>query len=248
MLRLLPALLLVACGGTELPGTTTVPVEGEVWEGTRTLDGKVVIPEGTEVVVAAGTTLEAQAGAWLDVRGTLRVEGTADAPVVLDAPDGWGGIALDGTLIGDHFDMHGVGGKLVMIGGTLDLADSTLDLENPTKSPDCTGISGGNVTLDHVRITGCHCPIHINRADDVQITGSVFDGAAVAVMIANTEGTLTGNDIDGGLDLQDIGGGLAVDVSGNWWGADGVTVQGDEGFTGLDDALTSPVEGAGPRR
>ncbi len=252
--RVLPLFLLLACGGddaVDVDGTPTgsPSLDAERWEGEVTLEGPVKVAKGSELTIAAGTVIIAEPGSSLDVRGTLTVEGTAAEPVTLTAATGWQGIALEGTLQGSYLEVRGEGGKLVMVDGVLDLSDSVLDLMAPTRSPDCTGISGGSVFLDHVHITGCHCPIHINSADEVLITNSVFDGAAVAVMIASSDAVFTGNHIEGGTDMLDIGGGISADIAGNYWGGDapGLDTDDDAQFVGADDWLASPIDGVGPR-
>jgi hypothetical protein len=247
--------VLVGCGedggGVSLGGSTpNATVNADEWTGTVALDGSQQIGVGDSVVVRAGTTVVVAAGARLIVLGTLTVEGTKDAPVVFDAPDGWGGLDVKGTVTGTYLQLLGRGGQiLVEDGGALDLADSEADLMNPGGSPDCTSINGGTVTLDHVRFHGCHCPIHINRAGTTTITNSVLDEAAVPVMLAQLDAVFTGNDFVGGTSMQDVGGGITADVAGNYWGGDAPDIQtGDPSqFTGTDDWSPDPIPGAGPR-
>ncbi|HEY8430046.1 MAG TPA: hypothetical protein VIL20_16805, partial [Sandaracinaceae bacterium] len=104
--------------------------------------------------------------------------------------------------------------------------------------------------LDHVWITNCHCPIHITRADSVEVTASILDGASVPVMIANTRARFFGNVIEGtGADFDDIGGGIDADIAGNYYGGDAprLATADESQFTGADDVLAEPPAGAGPR-
>jgi hypothetical protein len=76
----------------------------------------------------------------------------------------------------------------------------------------------------------------------------VLDGAAVAVMIAQADASLLGNHIEGELDLQDIGGGISADVTGNYWGGDAPTLHTDDDsqFRGLEVFAIEPLPDVGP--
>jgi hypothetical protein len=115
--------------------------------------------------------------------------------------------------------------------------------------PDCTSIGGGTVKLDHVQITGCHCPIHINQALSAEVTNSVLDGAAVPVMLARVDALFVGNDIVGEPGMQDVGSGITAEIGGNYWGGGPPTVSSADlaQFTGSDDWSDTPIPGAGPR-
>jgi hypothetical protein len=219
------------------------------WSGEMTLEGPVTIAVTESVTAQPGTHVMIAPGTKLTIQGALAAMGTREAPVVLEAPEGWSGIELTGTLRGTYLQITGAGGPIRMLGGTLDMADSLLDLQAPTAPPDCTSISGGTVKLDHVQITGCHCPIHINQALSTEITGSVLDGAAVPVMLARTDALFAGNDIVGSPGIQDVGSGIAAEIGGNYWGGGAPTVstQDPSQFTGADDWSDSPIPGAGPR-
>jgi hypothetical protein len=143
-------------------------------------------------------------------------------------------------------------------GGSLNMTDSVIDLQHAGASPDCTDWSGGGAILDHVRLTGCHCPIHINSTNmPFKMTNSILDRAGVPVMIADsTNATFNGNNIlSTGPQFLDIGGGIHADVSGNFWGTDGATTGHAPGitssniaqFTGMGSYSQTPIAGAGPR-
>lgn len=256
-LRLLPCLLLlVACAPEPGPPgpVTTLEIDpvapgATEWSGDITWDGVTSVGRNDNVVLLPGTVVTIEPGSRLEIEGRLTSLGTAEEPVLLDAPGGWSGIELDGTLDGTYLTIRGVGGDLTMNGGLLRLIDSVLDLETVGATPDCTKIYDGAFELDHVQITGCHCPIHINSADSVQVTNSVFDDAAVPVMIRSTSATFHGNHFIGEPGVMDIGGNLAVDLTGNYWGGGTPTLStGDPSqFTGVDDFLAEPVPDAGPR-
>ncbi len=148
------------------------------------------------------------------------------------------------------------GSTVTVTGGVLRMTDSVLDLQHGPNPPDCTDWAGGGAVLDHVRFTGCHCPIHINSASEVfTITNSILDAATNPIMIADCTATFTNNDFVGISSLVlDIGDrtGVTCDVASNYWdGPAGHGAQVGTGnhaqFTGEDMVLAAPVAGAGPR-
>lgn len=142
------------------------------------------------------------------------------------------------------------GGSVEVTGGTFAMTDSILDLDHPAVAPDCTRISGGTVLLDHVHITGCHCPVHISASDSVSVTASILDGAVYPVMIAESSGDFHGNVLSGSAaHFLDIGGGIAVDISGNFYVDDVPVISTDDPtqFVGVADVLSAAPADAGPR-
>lgn len=263
------------------------------WCGALRVSADVTVPVGETLTVCAGATVSFADGAGLTVRGTLRVEGTAAAPVFFYAAPAatWPGVSAAGTIVATYLDVSGasvgietLAGASVMVtrgwlhdctyglriggggtfdhvavlggsttaisGGALVMTDSIIDLDHPTLSPDCTNFGGGGATLTHVRFTGCHCPLHIEHTDtDLTITDSLFDGASVAMMIADTRATAHGNAfIAAGTGIQDIGGGIVADVSGNYFEAPNVlsTTMAAQ-FTGTDVRLDARPADVGPR-
>ncbi|MCA9526398.1 MAG: hypothetical protein KC549_08900 [Myxococcales bacterium] len=207
---------------------------GGAWRGLRvggTLDAEHL------TVADAANGLETADGAQVDVRHG-RFERCQTALV----------LAGGGTF--SHTTING-GDSLTLTGGVLRMTDSVLDLGHPQQSPDCTRISGGGLVLDHVRFTGCHCPLHIDRAPEgVEVTASILDGAANPVMIAQTTGRFTGNHLIGAQeDFLDIGGGFSVDIAGNYYGGDAPRLGSrDVGqFQHADDWSMTAFEGVGPR-
>ncbi len=145
-----------------------------------------------------------------------------------------------------------IGGSTVRIsGGVLRMTDSVIDFEKPEEVPDCTKWSGGGAVLDHVRFTGCHCPLHFDAAtEEVVITNSIFDGAAYPAMVAQMNGRFNGNHFLGGINhLLDVGGGINLDISGNYFdgGAPNLGSGDLSQFQNADVYETSPISGVGPR-
>src|SRR5262249_22987184 len=124
------------------------------------------------------------------------------------------------------------------------------DLQHPSQAPDCTDWSGGSATLDHVRFTGCHCPLHFNSTTSpITVTNSIFDAASVPVMIAASTATFSHNHIIGGLHMGDIGGSIHANVAGNYYGGHAPNVSSTDNtqFMGLTDFSTTPFTDVGPR-
>lgn len=136
-------------------------------------------------------------------------------------------------------------------GGILSVIDSLIDLRHPSFPPDCTYWSAGGAQLDHVRFTGCHCPIHVVEAHlGFRVTNSVLDGASVSVMIAETEAEFSGNNIPQATpQILDIGGDLKLDLSNNYWGGGEPTIISDEmdHIVGIDQFANRPFDDVGPR-
>lgn len=225
-------------GTLQVDGTSAAPVffyaaAADRWPG--------IGAQGTVVatyfdVSGAAVALETLAGADVTVtRGWLH--------------DNDYGLRIGGGGTFDHVAVSG-GSTVSMSGGQLSMTDSIIDLIHPTLSPDCTNFSGGGATLTHVRFTGCHCPLHFTHTDgDVTIADSLFDGAAVAMMIAETRATAHGNAfIATGSAIQDIGGGIVADVSGNYWEAPtALSTTMAAQFTGADMQLDAAPADVGPR-
>ena len=150
----------------------------------------------------------------------------------------------------DHVDIIG-GSSLVITGGSLNMTDSLVDFQQPQVGPDCVVWNGGGAVLDHVRFTNCHCPIHINRADlDITVSDSVFDGAAVPVMIAQSRAIFRNSHFDGAqTDFLDIGGSIDCDLADNYFGglAPNIGTGDPSQFQGAMNFLLAPVPGVGPR-
>src|SRR5690606_16842440 len=145
---------------------------------------------------------------------------------------------------GGTFDRSVIfGGSTVSVtGGVLSMTDSEIDLDHPAASPDCTHFADSTVRLDHVRITNCHCPLHIESTNaPISITNSVFDGAAIPMMISSSTGAFHGNVLVGqSAQIQDIGGDIDLDVSGNFFEGDAPVLDTDDAsqFTGIGETLS----------
>lgn len=266
------------CGTIDVAGDVVVPVGQTL---TVCAGALVRFAAGVRMDVGGTLALPGADGLGITLTSTgvwtgLRVTGTVDGAFVdlgnaTNAVVGLAGstITLNDSLLHDSdstlalanggtFDRTtALGGRTVTItGGVLRMVDSVIDLQHDTVSPDCTDWVGGGAVLDHVRFTGCHCPIHINSSsEELTITNSILDGAKNPIMIAESVATFTNNDLIGTSSLVlDIGdrSGIVCDVANNYWdGPAGHVAQVGTGnhaqFTGEDMVLDAPVPGAGPR-
>ena len=264
------------CGAVHVTGAVRVPAGGmlSVAPGTRVdfAPAVALTVEGTLVLggqPAGHIALGPASGRWsgLVVRGVLEASFTdvSQADVGLTTAAAGSARFVDGSVRdcgspaaveGDTtFDRSSlVGGTTVRIAGTaaaLRMTDTTLDLLSPIGGPDCTSFSGGTTVLDHVRITGCHCPLHFNATSaPITVTNSILDGATNPVMIANTSGAFHGNVFDGvGNGILDIGGGIDVDVADNDWTQPTADIGSRDlsQFRNASSTLASRPAGVGPR-
>ena len=264
------------CGAVHVTGAVRVPAGAtlSVAPGTRvdfapavalTVEGTLVLGGQPAGHIALGPASARWSG--LVVRGLLEASFTdvSQADVGLTTAAAGSARFVDGSVRdcgspaaveGDTtFDRSSlVGGTSVRIAGSaaaLRMTDTTLDLLSPIGGPDCTSFSGGTTVLDHVRITGCHCPLHFNATSaPITVTNSILDGATNPVMIANTSGAFHGNVFDGvGNGILDIGGGIDVDVAGNDWTQPTADIGSRDlsQFRNASSTLTGRPAGVGPR-
>lgn len=247
---------LTICGGSTIDLLAATPRVRVTVQGTLRVEGTAGSPvwfEGAELWdgIKVGGRLE---GTGLELRGAaIGVDGLAGSSIELEH------LRVIGAQRGMQLENGGTfrrttiegGSTITITGGVLRMSDSVIDLGRPLNGPDCTDWAGGGAELEHVRFTGCHCPIHINRASEpVSITGSIFDGASVPVMIARSNAVFHGNHfISTGPEFLDIGGAIQADVSGNYWGGNAprITSGNMAQFTGTGDYSRTPIPGVGPR-
>ena len=151
-------------GGAPVGGAPTPremrDVEGDasgVWCGDYRVVGPVTIPEGQTLTVCAGThiTVVGGPGAGLAVAGTLTLQGTPDAHVVIDGAAGWRGVRVGGLLVGTSFEVRGAATCL-------------------------STVTGGRVSATDALIEGCDQAMAMDG--DVRLERSrVYDGQSIGV-------------------------------------------------------------------
>lgn len=262
------------CGAVAVDEALVVPVGEEV---TVCPGSTLTLGAGVTITVEGTLRLEGRDGERIQLQGDRRWGGfvisgrlEADFTDVYDADMAIRGLAgstirFDDGLIyaratrnmvlanGGTFDRTTIydGGSILLEGGVFSMTDSTVDLDHPARSPDCTRIGGGSIEWDHVQITNCHCPVHIDRTDaPIRIVNSILDGAAYPVMVADTSGMVSGNVLSGtSSHFQDIGGGIDLDIAGNYYAtpSDVIETSNPAQFRGADDRLDAAPAGVGPR-
>lgn len=261
------------CGALRVDGDVTVPVgqtltvcpgatvafaddTGLTVRGTLRVEGD---PRQSVFFYAGGSGAWSGVGAsgtvvatYLDVSGAgVALETLAGADVTVTRAwlhDSAYGLRIGGGGTFDHVAVRN-GSTVYVTSGTLHMIDSIIDLVHPTISPDCADFRGGGARLEHVRFTGCHCPLHVNSTDrDVEITDSLFDGATVAWMIADSNATAHRNAFIATTGIQDIGSDITANVSGNYWETtNDLSTDAPAQFTGVDDQLAERPADVGPR-
>lgn len=251
---ILPGERLEICEGSEIWAPTAAVFEVQsgatlAIQGTSEAPVRWTGPDWTGLVVEG--RLE---GVGLELRGAvLAIESLEGSSIELSdvtIAESEQSLRLAGDSTWDRLTVLG-GYTARFDGGLLVMRDSVIDLGHPAVSPDCTGFNGGGATLEHVWITGCHCPLHFNRMDEaVTVTDSILDDAAYAVMLTQTSATFRGNHLaSSNSHILDIGGSFFADVAGNYWegGAPNLSSADMSQFVGVADYATEPFADVGPQ-
>jgi hypothetical protein len=198
--------------------------------------GDLVLPTGTPLALAAGTTLRFAEGTLLLADAPLRFEGTAEAPIVLEPVQGaatWQGVVVLGAAGRSRWTNTTVratsavarGGWILTGGVTFYRSPVTLTdcrLED-TRAEDALNVFGADVMLDGVTFTGSAS----DSFDGDFVTGTVQDctfqdGAADGVDVSGSDVTVRASRFlrlgDKGCSIGErsrarIEGGTAEDVS-----------------------------------
>lgn len=124
------------------------------WCGDVTVTANVTVPAGATLTVCAGSVVTFDASVGMAVAGTLRLAGTAAAPIALTSSGRWQGLAVTGELAGDFTDISRAGLAVEgRAGSTIRLDDSTIAMSPQTISLlnggtfDRTTVTGGNTIL-----------------------------------------------------------------------------------------------------
>lgn len=130
------------------------------WSGTVILKEMVMVESGVTLTLAPGTTVRAtSADAGIAVAGTIRINGSAAAPVVLSGVKGWKGIMLNETGAAPH---------------RIDYARFS-DAEN--------GISlmAGQVEIRHAEFRNCDTGVKLVREGKLLLEDSLFEKNGIGV-------------------------------------------------------------------
>lgn len=213
------------------PGTNDGSLTGLIaadatWSGTVLIGynrATTRIEPGVTITVSPGTIIKFKPGAGLDIKGTLRVQGTSAQKVQIDAvSDNPYGLAVGGTLELTYAVM--VRGAIqTSVGSTTTITDSKMY----RAGGDLLVMSGGTVTMDHSQIgpaTGeiekTHCNIHTSgSANTISVTNSNINGAPFGLMLYGGQNAIfTNNNWYDSADKDvDAYPGTSIDVSGSYF-------------------------------
>jgi hypothetical protein len=247
-------------GGMNDGSLTGVISSDTTWSGTVVIgiDRQTTtrIDAGVTVTVAPGTTIKFKEGigAGLDIRGTLKVDGTSAGKIQL------------GPNVGDNTYSLIVGttGKLdlkyaVMTRGSIQTnAGSTTTITDTLMSRaagDLLIMNGGAVTMLHSQIgtppgvpDTTHCNIHTSgNANTINITKSNINASPYGLMLYGGQNAIFRNNnwYDNQTDI-DTQPGVSADVTGSWFdgappvAGSGATLTGAPSATRIADAGVRP--------
>ena len=203
-------------------GQSVIPLQAKAVEADETLGGgrpylvrdSLVVKPGATLTISSGTCLYFHAGASLVVHGTLVVDGTLEAPVVMRGdrldemfsgqpydriPGQWGGVVIASDSRGsrvDYADIHG--GSFGIRVDSTDLDHSALLLRNSVVHT----VQQHGLDARMARVEAGNCQLTNAGADCVHLRGGAYrfvhctigrfyvftGGAGVALDMANYEG------------------------------------------------------------
>ena len=171
-----------------LGGVTGTIMSDTTWSATTRLKGTTTIPAGVTVTVAAGTTLNFANSANIVVEGTLRVEGTSAAKVIMQSEPGasyWGPLSVSGALDIKYGDF--TGGAISTQGAAASLVIT--DTKMYRAGGDYIIMNGGSINMTYSQIgagagetDSTHCNLHINSASSITVTNSNINNAPYGLM------------------------------------------------------------------
>ena len=149
------------------PGLAAPLKSNTTWSGAVNLKEMVIVEPGVTLTLAPGTTVRAtNVDAGIAVAGTIKVNGSAAAPVILGGVKGWKGISLNETGAAPH---------------RIDYARFS-DAEN--------GISlmAGQVDIRHAEFRNCDTGVKLVREGKLLLEDSFFEknGTGVANEMKST--------------------------------------------------------------
>lgn len=195
------------------------------WTGATRIKGAVTIETGVTVTVAPGATLTFANYAGIDIKGTLKMEGTKAERITLNPETGtsFGSLSVTGTLTMSYVVDNG-GSINTMAGSTTTIADTKMwrasgDFFNPY---------GGKISITYSQIGGdvgetdtTHCNLHTRGPIEFSMTHSNIGGAPYGIMLYEGQNViLTQNNwYTNGVDVDTSGAsaGVSGDVSGSWF-------------------------------
>ena len=220
------------------------------WSDMVNVTGNVTIDPGVTVTVSPGATVKVGSGWYLDVQGTLAMQGTkaSIATIQPDTGASFQGLKIEmgGTVTATYASINGT--EIQMNGGTFTAADSKL-----WGAPgDLLVMNGGTINVTYSQIgvlTGetdtTHCNGHFNAATKITLNHSNINGSPYGLMYYSASGAdLTYNNWYGNqTDIEPGVSGVTGAADGSYF-AKGMP----SGTTGITYAnLATAMLTAGPR-
>jgi hypothetical protein len=214
------------------------------------------IEPGVTITVSPGTIIKFKPGASLDIKGTLRVQGTSAEKVQLQpALDNTYGLIVGGTLDLTYAVMTR-GNIQTSVGSTTTITDSKMY----RAAGDLLIMNGGSVTMTYSQLgrdatdlpETTHCLIHTSgNANTINITRSNINGAPFGLMLYGGQNAIFTNNnwydnTERDIDTQPA---VSADVSGGYFdggtpnigGGGGAMIKADNlSATKLTDAGVRP--------
>jgi hypothetical protein len=256
-------------GGDDDPGTDPNPNDGSItglitadatWSGTVLigLDRTTTrIEPNVTITVAPGTLLQFKPGAGLDIRGSLRVQGTKDQKVRIESANGEstfglivGGAPTPGTLELTYAVMTR-GNIQTSVGSTATITDSKMY----RAAGDLLIMTGGTVNMSYSQIgpdpgqtETTHCNIHTGGTSLINITRSNINGAPYGMMFYGGQNAILTNNnwYTNQIDLSTEPG-VSGDITGGWFEKGAPTIGGGATITGLNALAAARLVDAGVR-
>lgn len=213
-------------GGPSNDGSITgLVTDDTTWSGTVLIGydrATTRIEPGVTITVAPGTTLKFKQSAGLDIKGTLKVQGTSAEKVRLEPAEGnTYPLLVSGTLELTYAVMER-GNIQTTAGSTTTITDTKMF----RAAGDLLIMNGGSVTMTYSQIgpgpdetDTTHCQIHTSGdANTISITKSDINGAPYGLMLYGgrnaifTNNNWYANEID--ISTQP---GVSGDVSGSYF-------------------------------
>lgn len=169
-------------GETALPERITDEV---LLSGEHRADGMVTVESGGSLILSEGSRILFGEGAGIDVHGTLRVEGSAEGPVVLgaDGASRWRGIFFHQGSSGEikGLELKAAETGLSVLASRLRISDSEITA--------CVKglylVREADVQADGIRVADNQVGVVAEMKSTARIRGCVFEGNRTAVGIAS---------------------------------------------------------------
>ncbi|HEU4726242.1 MAG TPA: hypothetical protein VFT22_00065 [Kofleriaceae bacterium] len=253
-------------GDTGGPGSeeTALHISGDTNAGMAyQVDKLTVVDAGATLTIPAGATISFAANTSIDVRGTVKVEGTKSSPVhvspVHPGEHHYGFTVSTGGALVMSYGIQ-VGGGITDNGGTVTVTDSQMS----QASGDFLVVGAGTVDVSYSAIglepgagtDTTHCDLHFGGTGlTVKVTHSNISTSSFGLMLYGGTGIdLTYDNWFSNTTHIDTAPGVSGDVSHGWFektipkAGPGATLTANNLATErLPSATVDPVNGAGPR-